>query len=85
MSGLETMLGYLTIIPIPYRSNVPAYVYIEDYSRRRGVTMGKNDVWIAATALAEGATILTADQDFDHLHPHILTRVYVDPKSHLGR
>lgn len=45
--------------------------------------MGKNDLWIAATALAEGATILTADQDFDHLHPHILTHEYVDPTSHL--
>ena len=31
--------------------------------------MGKNDLWIAATARAAGATLITTDRDFDHLHP----------------
>jgi predicted nucleic acid-binding protein len=29
--------------------------------------MGKNDLWIAATALATKATLITTDKDFDHL------------------
>jgi tRNA(fMet)-specific endonuclease VapC len=32
--------------------------------------MGKNDLWIAATAKASGAELITSDGDFDHLnHP----------------
>jgi tRNA(fMet)-specific endonuclease VapC len=30
--------------------------------------MGKNDLWIAATAHVLGLTILTSDNDFDHLN-----------------
>ncbi|MBK9016619.1 MAG: PIN domain-containing protein [Saprospiraceae bacterium] len=29
--------------------------------------MGKNDLWIAATAHATQATLLTTDMDFNHL------------------
>ena len=79
----EKMLDFLTIIPIPYRDIVSAYVEIDDYSRRQGRVMGKNDVWIAATARVEIATILTTDRDFDHLHPHLIKRIYIDPNSKL--
>jgi tRNA(fMet)-specific endonuclease VapC len=30
--------------------------------------MGKNDLWIAATASVFNATLLTTDNDFDHLN-----------------
>ena len=30
--------------------------------------MGKNDLWIAATAYALGASLFTTDADFDHLN-----------------
>lgn len=79
----EKMLDFLTIIPIPYKDVVAAYVEIDNYSRRNGRVMGKNDIWIAATARVEKATILTTDRDFDHLHPDLITREYVDPNSHL--
>ena len=57
-----------------------AYVNIDCYSKRKivgpngklipkgAVTMKKNDLWIAATAHALNAVLLTADGDFDHLH-----------------
>lgn len=35
--------------------------------------------WIAATATATGATLLTTDKDFDHLDPALLTRNWVNP------
>jgi tRNA(fMet)-specific endonuclease VapC len=34
--------------------------------------MGKNDIWIAATARVLGATLLTTDKDFNHLLPNLL-------------
>ena len=34
--------------------------------------MGKNDIWIGATALTLNATLLTADKDFDHLNGPII-------------
>lgn len=42
--------------------------------------MGKNDLWIAASAKAAGATLLTTDGDFDHLIPDHLAGVVIDPK-----
>lgn len=44
-----------------------AYAEIDHGSRNVGRRMGKNDVWIAATAKVTGATLLTTDRDFDHL------------------
>jgi tRNA(fMet)-specific endonuclease VapC len=43
--------------------------------------MGKNDIWIAATASVIGATLLTADKGFAHLDNEFLTVIYVDPAS----
>lgn len=34
--------------------------------------MGKNDIWIGATAVTLNATLLTADKDFDHLNGPII-------------
>lgn len=56
-----------------------AYINIDCYSKRKiegpdgkwipkgAVTMKKNDLWIAATAHALDAVLLTTDGDFDHL------------------
>lgn len=59
---------------------IPAYVYLETYSQGRlaalplppGLSarnMGKNDLWLAATALYFDIELHTADNDFDHLGP----------------
>jgi tRNA(fMet)-specific endonuclease VapC len=42
------------------------------------VCMKQNDLWIAATAVATGATLVTTDKDFDHLDGVWLNRVLVD-------
>ena len=34
-----------------------------------GVKMGKNDLWIAATAVVIDGVLLTTDADFNHLSP----------------
>lgn len=56
-----------------------AYSLLDTYSRDNGVRMGKNDLWIAATTRATGATLVTTDADFDHLHGKFLTRIYIQP------
>lgn len=76
---LQNLLAYFTIIPLPFANIIDAYVQVSEYSRRAGRTMGKNDLWIAATAMATGATLLTTDKDFDHLDPALLPREWIDP------
>lgn len=76
---METLLAYFIIIPLPFSGVVAAYAEIDDYSRRNGVTMGKNDIWIAATASVTGARLLTTDKDFDHLDGVYLERDWIDP------
>lgn len=38
--------------------------------------MGKNDLWIAATASVLGAILITSDKDFEHLDRKFLTIGY---------
>ncbi len=76
---LENLLSYFDVIPIPFAGIIDAYVEVSDFSRRAGRAMGKNDIWIAATTIETGATLLTTDKDFDHLDPALLTRHWIDP------
>ncbi|MGB1243790.1 MAG: PIN domain-containing protein, partial [Chitinophagales bacterium] len=74
---LQHILSNFTIINIDHRLLLP-YIEIDTYSQGKhpnlhlpfGISarnMGKNDIWIAATALALDAELLTTDKDFDHL------------------
>ena len=61
-----------------YEEIVYAYAQIDAYSQNKlfnyplpkGLSarnMGKNDIWLAATAHVTGCTFVTTDHDFDHL------------------
>lgn len=58
-----------------------AYALIDNLSRSVGVRMGKNDLWIAATAHAFDATLVTTDADFGHLPQNLVRheRVPIQP------
>jgi len=65
-----------------------AYAEIDHASRIGGRNMGKNDVWIAATAKVAGAKLLTTGTDFEHLStasPHhkkgmpAIDLIWIDP------
>ena len=56
---------------------VAAYRRVEAASVGRA--MGKNDVWIAATAMIAGLPLITTDRDFEHLKGTLLEVEYVDP------
>jgi len=65
---------------------VQSYVEADAVSRRLAGgarTIGDNDQWIAATAKAADAVLLTADKDFLHFSPAFCRVHYVDPKSRL--
>jgi predicted nucleic acid-binding protein len=67
------LLGYFDRVTIDRPDVLQAYAVIDSYSKRVGRRMGKNDLWIAATAYVTGAELLTTDNDFDHLDGIFLT------------
>jgi len=45
--------------------------------------MGKNDLWIAATASAFDMVLITTDRDFEHLDNTFLKLKYIDINKYL--
>lgn len=79
---LESLLSNLVVVDINYDPIVQAYARFDAHLTKIGRRMGQqNDLWIAATAAATGAVILTTDLDFDKLAPGYVHREWVDPKS----
>ncbi len=78
---MEYILETFECVWIDTPEFVTAYALIDAYSLGNGRSMGKNDVWIAATANVLNAHLLTTDKDFDHLNPLFLTHTYIDPES----
>ena len=77
---LARMLDQFPDLPIKDPDILRAYALIDAWScgkavpapgnapsSKPAVTMGKNDLWIAATAHASGAILLSTDRDFEHL------------------
>jgi tRNA(fMet)-specific endonuclease VapC len=73
----ELLDSYLQV-RIDNEAIVNAYSIIDEFGRKspnplRSTTarhMGKNDLWIAATATLYNASLATLDGDFDHLESH---------------
>lgn len=87
---INKMIEILADIPT-LDINLPAiidkYVEIDCYSKRKhpilvsdfsAIKMGKNDLWIAATAAVYNCTLLTTDLDFQHLQGKLLDVIYID-------
>lgn len=80
--ALERALESLVVIPIDGMDLLQAYVTISsaDRSAARGPrNLGKNDLWIAATALYADLPLLTTDKDFRFLHNNPLQIMWIDP------
>ena len=73
------LLTYFQRATIETDEILQAYALIDTFSEHIGRSMGKNDLWIAATAHVMDATLLTTDKDFDHLDGRFLKRVWIDP------
>jgi predicted nucleic acid-binding protein len=79
---VASLTGYFQRAHISVSGIIEAYAMIDTHSRNRrsgSVKMGKNDLWIAATALFMGATIVTTDKDFNHLvEDGLLDRILIE-------
>ena len=81
LAQLRFCFAHFGIEPIEDDRVVEAYAMLDAYAVSEGVTIGKNDLWIAATAVVTGATLLTTDQDFDLFAPRFLHRLWLDPNA----
>lgn len=79
---VEKALQEFVTIDVSGSQIVSAYRRVEAASV--GITMGKNDIWIAATAMITGLPLITTDKDFNHLNGKLLEVHYVDPMSVTG-
>ncbi len=76
---MEFILSCFTAVPVGGVDLVGTYARFAAAAVRDGHAIGQNDLWIAATAAAAGATLLTTDRDFDWLSPDRLTVRWIDP------
>ncbi len=76
---LSAILKNTNALPIAKKDIIQSYARIDAYSQgklmslslSKGVSarnMGKNDLWIAATAHKTKTTLITMDMDFNHLN-----------------
>jgi tRNA(fMet)-specific endonuclease VapC len=72
-------LAHFDWLPIDRPAILDAYALIDAEMQITGHSMGKNDLWIAATCAGTGFRLLTTDRDFDRLVPTYLERDYIDP------
>lgn len=87
---LEELLRKLPQIDISNYSIMQMYGEIDAFSQGYHPTktlsmsarnMGKNDLWIAATASVTKASLITTDSDFDHLNGVFFPVIKIDQKS----
>ena len=87
---LEQISQSFIIVDINIESIIRRYAEIDTFSQGKlkgkslGMTsrnMGKNDLWIAATASALDLTLLTTDRDFEHLSPSFLNLQKIEKQS----
>jgi tRNA(fMet)-specific endonuclease VapC len=86
---VNIMFENLVVLPIDGRALVDAYVAVSrvDLAWPDGPrNMGKNDIWIAATAVSSGLPLLTTDKDFRFLNGNLAQVLWIDPdhKSDAG-
>lgn len=87
---LNDYLNRFLVTDINVETVIQRYAIIDAYSQGRlaanslfgsARNMSKNDLWISATASVLGATLLTMDRDFDHLHGQYVNVAYITLKD----
>ncbi|MFZ5430339.1 MAG: PIN domain-containing protein [Bacteroidota bacterium] len=96
METLKMLLSKSIIVDIAAKDEelIAAYSFIDAFSKRKtedangkllngsAIKMGKNDLWIAATAKVIEAPLITTDKDFLHLNQTVLdVRYYILPND----
>jgi tRNA(fMet)-specific endonuclease VapC len=85
-AALRLMLDNLVTIDLNDDAILAAYVETDAAARAApggARNLGDNDLWIAATARAADAVLLTTDRDFIFLHPDHCFVQYINENSRL--
>lgn len=77
-TALQMLLQEFIIVDIDDAVILNQYATIGAHLESNGKRIQHNDVWIAATAAAKRAVLLTTDTDFDRLHPLHIEREFID-------
>lgn len=64
---LRTQIKNSLVIPIAHPGIHVRWAEMSSSLRSAGISIGQNDIWIAATASVAGMTLLTTDKDFTAL------------------
>ena len=64
---LKDLVEKTLVIPIAHPGIHRRWAEISSALRATGLSVGQNDIWIAATAHIAGMTLLTTDRDFLHI------------------
>ena len=84
---IQDLLENMVKVDIHFEEVIDSYGDIDAYSQGKlnehptefsARNMGKNDLWIAATASAFDLTLITTDKDFNHLKDKFIKLEYVD-------
>lgn len=67
MEKAQLVMGRFLQVGLDTADMFEAYAKADAFSRPLGRKMGKNDLWIAATAMVTNSVLVTTDDDFDHL------------------
>lgn len=83
---LQRLIDYCVVVPLSLTGIHHAYAEIDAFSQKPGSglsarNMGKNDIWIAATAHVAKAKLLTTDGDFHHLDTKWIDLHYIGPTA----
>lgn len=90
LEAVEKIMKKLIITDINYEDLIEKYAEIDAFSQGRlkenplGLSarnMGKNDLWIAATAAITESKLMTTDGDFDHLNGTYLDLIKIEIKK----
>ncbi len=60
---MSSFLAAIHCEPVPERAG-DFYASVKLTRQQRGLALDENDLWVAATALALGATLVSRDSDF---------------------
>ena len=69
------------VVPIDARPVLDRFAELHSWTKSIGRALGHNDLWIAATAAATNAHLITADADFDPLHPAHIRRTIISESA----
>jgi predicted nucleic acid-binding protein len=84
---INDMLSDIAVLKLTNKKIIQKYGDIDSFSQGKlnnekskfsARNMGKNDIWIAATASVYDLTLVTTDKDFNHLDGEYINLEYVD-------